>query len=210
MHDPGESLSDPVLLGKSVDSSVPMAPFSILKKSSSKEGPLVEDLVDRQSNAYAQKTFSLNVENVMRENGDETEANFCRMLREWYEAEDEPGIPSEERCRRRLELRAWLLSNIKIGSFPPPGSHINGIPLVMFEGLLTNIERRIQLFPFVKKGSYNVRALGSLENENFFGDFQDLDPSGSGVIRPDDVSAAISTACELSESRLDPNRYFCT
>ena len=40
-----ESLSDPVMLGKSVDSSVPMAPFSILKKSSSKEGPLVEDLV---------------------------------------------------------------------------------------------------------------------------------------------------------------------
>lgn len=39
-----ESLSDPVMLGKSVDSSVPMAPFSILKKSS-KEGPLVEDLV---------------------------------------------------------------------------------------------------------------------------------------------------------------------
>ena len=77
----------------------------------------------------------------------------------------------------------------------------------MFEGLMTNIERRIQLFPFVKKGTYKVRALGSLEAENFFGGFQDLDTKGSGVMRPDDLSAAISTACELTEARFDPNRY---
>lgn len=77
----------------------------------------------------------------------------------------------------------------------------------MFEGLMTNIERRIQLFPFIKRGAYNVRALGSLESENFFGQFQDLDPKGSGVLRPDDVSTAISTACELTQARFDPNRY---
>ena len=84
---------------------------------------------------------------------------------------------------------------------------MNGIPVVMFEGLMTNIERRIQLFPFVKKDSFNVRALGSLEAENFFSGFQDLDPKGSGVLRPNDVSAAISTACELTEDRFGPNRY---
>ena len=52
-----------------------------------------------------------------------------------------------------------------------------------------------------------MRALGSLEAEYFFSGFQDLDPKGSGVLRPDDVSAAISTACELTETRFDPNRY---
>ena len=136
---------------------------------------LVEDLVDKQSNAYAQKTFSVEVETAMRKLQYDSTANFCKLIREWYNAEDEPGLAAAERCQRRLNLRAWLYSNIEIGKFPPPGSHVNGIPIVMFEGLMTNIERRIQLFPFVRKGTYNVRALGSLESENFFGAFQDLD-----------------------------------
>lgn len=53
----------------------------------------------------------------------------------------------------------------------------------MFQGLLTNIERRLQIFPYVESGRSNVRTLGSLEAENFFGEFQDLDPKGSGVIK---------------------------
>ena len=159
---------------------------------------LVEDLVDKQNSAYAQKTFSAEVEASMRNLNYSTTADFCKLIREWYEAEDEPGLDAVERCRRRLNLREWLCSNIKIGTFPPPGSHVNSIPVVMFEGLMTNIERRIQLFPFVKRGHFNVRALGSLESENFFGAFQDLDPKGSGVLRPDDVGAALSTACEIT------------
>jgi hypothetical protein len=43
---------------------------------------------------------------------------------------------------------------------------------------MTNIDRRIQLFSFVRNQAYNVRALGSLEAENLFGEFQDLVPKG--------------------------------
>lgn len=100
-----------------------------------------------------------------------------------------------------------MLSGVHFAQFPPPGTHIKGIPHVMFEGLLTNIERRIQIIPFIKTGIYNPRSLGSLEAENFFGEFQELDPKGSGLIRPDDIPKAISTACELIGARLDPNRY---
>ncbi|CAC5400790.1 unnamed protein product [Mytilus coruscus] len=126
-------------------------------------------------------------------------------MREWYQAEDEPGIAALERCRR-LNLRNWLMD--KIDKFPPPGRHVERIPIVMFEGLMTNIERRTRLFPFIKSGAYNVRALDSLKSENFFGQFQDLDLKGSGVLRPDDVSTAISTACEPTQARFDPNRVF--
>ena len=65
---------------------------------------------------------------------------------------------------------------------------------------MTNIERRIQLFTFVKKGAYHVRALGSLEAENIFGEFQDLDPKSRGVIRPDDIPSALSRAYELLQT----------
>jgi hypothetical protein len=46
------------------------------------------------------------------------------------------------------------------------------------------IDRRIQLFSFVRNQAYNVRALnfGSLEAENLFDEFQDLDPKGVGVL----------------------------
>ncbi|XP_060553199.1 uncharacterized protein LOC132714356 [Ruditapes philippinarum] len=169
---------------------------------------LVNELVDKQSNAYAQKTFSPEVEKAMRENGDTKEADFCGLIREWYAADDEPGIEVTERIKRRLRLRECLLKDVYFDKFPPPGSHIKELPHVMFEGTLTNIERRIQIIPHVKSGAFNPRALGSLEAENFFGEFQELDPRGSGVIKPDDIPKAISTACELIGARLDPNRDF--
>ncbi|CAG2203957.1 unnamed protein product [Mytilus edulis] len=143
---------------------------------------------------------------ALHSNGDFNEALFCRLIREWYAAEDDPGIDVIDRIKRRLRFRDWLLKDINFMQFPPPGLHVKGIPHIMFEGLLTNIERRIQIIPFVKSGTYNSRALGSLEAENFFGAFQDLDPKGSGIIRPDDVPAAIRTACDLIGTRLDPNR----
>ncbi|KAJ8303731.1 hypothetical protein KUTeg_018654 [Tegillarca granosa] len=82
------------------------------------------------------------------------------------------------------------------------------MPIVMYEGLMTNIERRIQIYPFIKQGTYNVRAMGSLEVENLFGEFQDLDPKGAGIMRPDDIPTALSKVCELINARQDPNRAF--
>ena len=54
-----------------------------------------------------------------------------------------------------------------------------------------------------------MRALGGLEAENLFGQFKDLDLKGTGVIRPDDIPNAISTAWELMYYRLDESKNFC-
>ena len=48
----------------------------------------------------------------------------------------------------------------------------------------------IPLFSFVRNQANNVRALGSLEAENLFGEFQDLDLKGVGALRPDDIPIA--------------------
>ena len=47
---------------------------------------LVEDLVDRQSDAFTKATFSSKVEEKMLERGCVNEAGFCKLVREWYEA----------------------------------------------------------------------------------------------------------------------------
>jgi len=46
-----------------------------------------------------------------------------------------------------------------------------------------------------------------LDIENFFSTFQDIDPRGTGVLRPDDIPSAIGVATELLDARLDPDRY---
>ena len=169
--------------------------------------PHVEDLIDKQSDAIERETFSKEVENFMK-NKYPREAKLCRLMREFYEAEDDPGITVYDRSARRLALRDWLLHGVNFCQFPPYGSHINGIPNIMFQGFLTNIDRRLRRFPYVKCGSYNVRSLGSLEAENLFGQFQDLDPKGTGVVKAEEVPAAFEAACQLLKVRLLPDRPF--
>lgn len=65
----------------------------------------VDDLIDKQSFAFALKTFSYEVEEVMRKNGDVNEVTFAILIREWYEAKDKPGLSSFDRICRRLRLR---------------------------------------------------------------------------------------------------------
>ena len=168
---------------------------------------MVADLIDRQSNAYAQKTFSEAVEVEMRKNGRTNEANFCRIFRQWYQSEDEAGIPAEKRHDMRLKLRELFLRDAHLGEFPPPGSHVGGIPIVMFEGIMTNIDRRAQLYSEVKDGCYNVRAIGSLDAETFFSGFQDLDPKGTGVLLPDDIPKVMEAASYIVQCHLDQDRY---
>ncbi|KAL5011712.1 hypothetical protein ScPMuIL_010263 [Solemya velum] len=169
---------------------------------------MVNDLIDKQNVAFACATFSERVSIALDNIGEHDTAAFCRLIDNWYRADDEPGLSALDRCKYRIQLKEWLLAGVSFDDFPPHGAYIKGIPTVLFEGLLTNIERKIQLYTFSKTGTYNVRSVGSLDIENFFGTFQDLDPKGSGVLRPDDIPAAISVAVELLDVKLDPNRGF--
>ncbi|XP_053383231.1 uncharacterized protein LOC123562931 [Mercenaria mercenaria] len=188
-------------------------PVNIIAENSDSNGSglsiaLVRDMIDKQSIAYAVQTFSENVEEALTEINACNEAYFCNIVRNWYLSEDEPGLSALDRCKARLEFRKWLLNGVRFDTFPPYGSYVKDIPVVLYEGLLIGIERKLQLYPFTKAGTYNVRAVGSLDIENFFGSFQDIDPRGTGVLRPADVPIAIGVAMELLDARLDPERGF--
>lgn len=131
------------------------------------------------------------------------EANFCRLIRRWYEGEDEAGISAKSRCERRLELRKWLLET-EFSKVPTPSMYIRGIPCVTYEGLLLNCERKIQMYTWNQ--CYNPRAAGTQEVEQFFSLFRDLDPAGSGKPRPDDIPAIINRVIELDKYKLVVDR----
>ena len=167
---------------------------------------LITDCVDKQSVPYACKVFAKDVENYMIKSNDLKEAEFTKLIREWFEAEDERGLTAVERCKRRLALREWLLRGVRFDEYPPHGMYIKGFPSVTFEALLTHIERKLQLFQYAPGKRYNVRSIGSQEVESFFSTLRDLDPNGHGTMKPDDIPHIMRVAMELDDAKLDPNR----
>lgn len=167
---------------------------------------IVVDCVDKQDVALARRVFAEDVESVLQKHNFVQEAKFCRLIREWFDAEDEPSLSAIERCRRRLELRKWLLEGYRIGKFPPHTRYVKGIPIVTYEALITHLERKIQLFAYVPDSKYNVRATGTQEVEQFFSAFKDMDPSGSGTPKPDVIPEMIAAALEIDNFKLDPQK----
>lgn len=142
----------------------------------------------------------------MVKNGFRNESLFCRLIRRWYEAEDEPAISAVDRCRRRLELREWLLEGYKIGKFPPVTRYVRGIPITTYEALVCHIERKMQMFAFVPDAMYNVRATGTQEVEQLFSTFRDTDPTGTGTPKPDAIPDMLTAAVEIDNFRMDPEK----
>ena len=161
-------------------------------------------VIDTQSGATAELVFSEAVELCLRENGDIEEANFCNLLRNWHAAFDKRGI-ADGRVMALLKMRDWLLGLLleSLMTFPPTTGYVKSIPVTTFLGILISCERAIQLHRFVIGGSYNYRGLGSNMNETFFASFRDLDPKGTGVLRPDDFPRAMSISCTLLQTRLN-------
>ena len=165
---------------------------------------LVVDLVDKQNNGFAKRTFSAEVEDTMRGLDFKEEANFCRMVREWYEAEDAAGLSALERVERRLKLKSYLLKDVDFGVFPPPGMFIKGFSKTMFEGFLQRIDTLIQLYTVVKSGSFNQRSVSSLANETFFGELSEIEPTRLGCPKAINIPRLMSTVTELQHYRSVP------
>ena len=109
---------------------------------------------------------------------DNEEADYVKLIREWYEAIDVPGIPAMTRMKQMMHFRDFLLPGVSFDHFPPLGSYIKGIPVVQFCGFVQNVETRLQMYMLSRKGTYNHRAIGTLAVESFFGDLTEMDPTG--------------------------------
>jgi hypothetical protein len=167
---------------------------------------IVIDLIDKQNNAYAKRVFSSEVESTMRSLNFYKEANFCKLVRHWYQAEDMPGLSAIERCKRRIALKNFLLDGVDFGQYPQPGMYVKGFPKVMFESFLQRIDTSFQLYSSIKGKCYNPRAISSLVNETFFGELSDLEPTKLGCPKAISIPRLISTVTEIQHYRCDPTR----
>lgn len=129
---------------------------------------MIQEIIDPMSMSMAITHFSPEVENMMRSNGDTDSANLCHDIRSWWQADDTPGIESQERQIMREGLRRRLLSYIDFRMFPPKTMYVNGWPSQLWEALLASIDAKIWLYALCHGSTYNVRAFSSMVGETFF------------------------------------------
>ena len=75
---------------------------------------------DPQSKSFAELMFSLPVQTLLQNHSFENEADFCKLVCGFMEANDMPGISAIDRHRLRFDLRNYLLQWIDVFSFPSP------------------------------------------------------------------------------------------
>ena len=162
---------------------------------------LVIDIIDKQNVAFAQRVFSREMEDALRENGDIPEADYVMYVREWYDAIDHPGLSASERVHKLLRLREYLINGVDFCKFPPPGMYIKGLSIVQFCGFIQNVEMRIRMYNLSSHRTFNHRAIGTLAVESFFGDLTEMDPTGCP--KAVKIPGMISQVTQLNHYRHD-------
>ena len=163
-------------------------------------------IMHQQSDSFVRTMFSEAVEEEMLKNGDQNEALFCRLFREWHEAEDMPGLTAFERCNRSLALRDWLLDGYNFHIFPSPTMYVKGIPRVTFEGLVCSIDAHLLLYAMVKEGTYNWRSVSTLVAENFMGELAENAETNNGVPNGIMLKRDMAKISQLHAMRMKPDR----
>ena len=97
------------------------------------------------------------------------------------------------------------MEGVDFGIFPPVTRYFKGVPVVTYEGILLDIDSKLQLYGI--SGSYNVRSVGSLAAETTVGVLQSLNSTSQVSIKAVDVPKLMSTAVEVMTYKLNPDRY---
>ena len=131
---------------------------------------LVEDKIDRQNCTISQRFFSKDVQKILTRLGHDSEAQFVHYTRNWFRACDERGMDMKIRLWHLNNAYEYFLQHLSLTDYPPPTTHVGGIPIKTYEALLHSISTRFSLFQLSSNSCYNSRAISTLAVESFFSD----------------------------------------
>ena len=169
---------------------------------------IVEDKLDRQNCELSLRFFSEDVQRILLQLGANSEGEFVRRTRNWFEACDKRGMDVVTRLKNLHEMYEMLLERINLSDYPPPTTHVTGIPIRTFEALLHSISSRFSLFILAEKNSYNTRAISTLAVESFFSDMTRYEFSGLGAPKATDIPKLISHVVQINSMKHNPDRGF--
>ena len=180
--------------------------------------------MDKQSAKIAMKVFSKRVEDVtvLLEDEDKNQkemqkpeserkpiirtSKFVKAMRIWYLACDGLSYNPRQRIHMMQDLYDLLTKDVDFTQFSSPSTHIKGIPIVTYEGILQNISLHIAMYKSAKNNLYNQRAISTFPVENFFGDLMAMEFSGLGCPKSTDIMRLMAHVIQLNHHRLDPTR----
>ncbi|MCG8622125.1 MAG: hypothetical protein MJE68_09050, partial [Proteobacteria bacterium] len=169
---------------------------------------IIELKMDRQNCSISQRFFSEDVQKILTKLGHKQEAQFVQLVRMWFRACDERGMPVHDRLRYLMDMYDHLVSLLEYSHYPPNKTHIAGIPIRTYEALLHCISTRFTLFTLSSTRSYNTRAISTLAVESFFSDLTRFEFSGLGAPKSVDIPKLITHIVHINATKHDPNRGF--
>ena len=169
---------------------------------------IVKLKMDRQNCSISQRFFSADVQKILTQLGYRQEAQFVELVRMWFRACDERGMPVNDRLIHLHKMYEHLVSLLQFSHYPPNKTHVAGIPIRTYEALLHCISTRFSLFTLSSSRSYNTRAISTLAVESFFSDLTRFEFSGLGAPKSVDIPKLITHVVHINSTKHDPDRGF--
>ena len=92
--------------------------------------------------------------------------------------------------------------------YPPPSTHIYGLPLPTFEMLLQSTSIRIALYLVSEFHTFNHRAISTKGIESSFSDLSIVDITGTSCPKAYQIPKLISMLVEYNTAKHDPTKLF--
>ena len=138
------------------------------------------DEADKQNIEIAMQVFSEEVEFDIRKHGDAVTADFVRLIWKWFNACDERGISVHNRLQCPIDMHDYLTSFYDEHSYPPPSTHIYGLPLQTFGMLLQATSLCIALYTLSSNIHLIIEQFQQEESKVFFSDMSIIEITGMG------------------------------
>ena len=169
-------------------------------------GLLVRDpILDQQSVPFARKIFSVNVETIMKQNGDLKEANMVKIIRNWYNACNEHAISVSDRMKYLIDMHNYLMEFYSPEHFPM-NTYMHNLPATTFQSIMQNISTRIHLYHLSKAKMYNHHSVSTLAVESLFSDLASLASNTNGVPMATNIPKHISWMTLLNAAKNNPSK----
>ena len=115
-----------------------------------------------------------------------------------------------------MKIRFWHLNNayeyflqhLSLKDYPPPTTHVGGIPIKTYEALLHSISTRFSLFQLSSNECYNSRAISTVAVESFFSDLSRFEFGGLGAPKAVNIPKLISHVVYINTTKHDPEGRF--
>ena len=102
----------------------------------------------------------------------------------------------------------YMVGKCNFSDYPPPITHVEGIPIKTYEALLHTISTRFSLFGLSLSNTYNTRSISTLAVESFFSVLTRFEFSGFGAPKAVDIPKLISHVVHINSLKHNPDRGF--